>query len=100
VSANQPPRRPRIRFRFDTVLRGLDVEEAAILETWLSKTRTIAAQRLAKRVRAAMQEVDHDAIDLDSDDLTALRDALAGVDVGQYAGLSGLQQTLHGTSEA
>ncbi len=89
----------RVRFRFDEVERGLHAEEAAILEDWLEKTRNLAAQRLAARIRTYVQTPDADPIELDPDELIALRDLLRDVDLGDYAGLVLLRQTLLGIDD-
>lgn len=89
------PVRPehRVRLHFPDVERGLDVQEAMILTDWLSKERSLAAQKLAERLLAASQE---ETLELDTDELVALRSVLCETDTGDYAGLEQLGITVGG----
>ena len=84
----------RVHFAFDSARRGLTSEEAALLVDWLWLDRSVAAHDLAPRLEAELAKETPVPIDVDSNDLAALRDVLCGTDVGTYEGLALLKETV------
>jgi hypothetical protein len=98
----EPERRPpRVMFSLAAIERGLHIDEAGILEDWLWKTPMLAAQTLAARVRDAMTAENPEPLELDGEDVTALRAVLCGVDTGDpLTGLTILRNTVCGPAFA
>ena len=83
-------------FYFNGVRRSIAIDEALILSGWLHKTRSIAADPLARRIDAETDATDRPGIELSQAGRTVLRELLSGNDLGEYAGLSVLLRTLQG----
>jgi hypothetical protein len=92
-------RRP-ILLRLGDGERVLDLDEALIVRDWLRTTRVTAAQRLGSRLSRAIEAQDAEPLDLDPDELDALRGILSDTDVGPHRGLEALRRALVGPRDS
>lgn len=83
-----------IEINLGATRHSLTLPEAGVLRDWLSDTRSLAAQALAKSLGDEMEANQPQGIRLGLDDIAALRSVLCGPKLSGLPGLEGLQTAL------